>query len=193
MPLDATRTALLLMDFQPAILESLSDADALVTRAAKARALARSGGVTIVHVRVAFTAQDRAAIPDRNKAFAGVKGSNYLDADSSATQVHSELCPDEDDLVVTKTRFGAFSTTNLELLLSGHGIDTLILAGVSTSGVVLSTVRDAGDRDYRLVLLSDCCADPDADVHSTLLERVFPRQADVVDTATLAGMLHVRR
>jgi nicotinamidase-related amidase len=189
MPLDSARTALLLMDFQPAILGALSDADALVAQAAKVRALARAAGVTVVHVRVAFTRQDRAAIPERNKTFAHVRGTDYLDADGWAAQVHSELCPDEDDIVVTKTRFGAFSTTNLAQLLSGHDIDTLILAGVSTSGVVLSTVREAADRDYRLLVLRDCCADPDTDVHGTLLEHVFPRQADVVDTAALAEML----
>ena len=57
---------------------------------------------------------------------------------------------------MTKTRFGSFSTTNLAAHLHGRGIDTLIVAGISTGGVVLSTVRDAADRDYRLYVLSDC-------------------------------------
>lgn len=189
MPLDTARTALLLMDFQPAVLGSLPDADAVVAQAAKVRELARAAGVTVAHVRVAFTAQDRVAIPERSKAFAGARGTDYLDADSSAAQVHPGLRPGEGDIVVTKTRFGAFSTTNLAQLLSGHGIDTLVLAGVSTSGVVLSTVREAGDRDYRLLVLRDCCADPDTHVHDILLDHVFPRQADVVDTAALADLL----
>src|SRR5260370_22115041 len=58
-----------------------------------------------------------------------------------------------------------FVGTDLETLLRANGIDTLVLAGVHTSGVVLSAVRHAGDLDYRLVVVRDCCADPDAEVH----------------------------
>ena len=52
--------------------------------------------------------------------------------------------------MVRKTRVGAFSTTDLDEQLRQRGVDTLLLAGISTSGVVLSTVRDAHDRDYRV-------------------------------------------
>jgi nicotinamidase-related amidase len=68
-------------------------------------------------------------------------------------------------------------------------IDTLILAGISTSGVVLSTVRDAGDRDYRVLVLADATADPEPDVHDFLTERIFPRQADVIAVADLDRLL----
>jgi nicotinamidase-related amidase len=66
------------------------------------------------------------------------------------------------------------------LRLAARGIDTLVLAGVATSGVVLSTLRDAADRDYRLFVLSDVCADMDPEVHRVLMEKIFPRQADVI-------------
>lgn len=88
-----------------------------------------------------------------------------------------------------KTRVGAFSTTDLAEQLRKRGIDTLILAGISTSGVVLSTVRDAADRDFRLVVLSDACADPQPDVHALLMHKVFPSQADVITTGQLDKML----
>ena len=71
--------------------------------------------------------------------------------------------------------------------VSTYGIDTLVLAGVHTSGVVLSTVRHAGDLDYRLIVVRDCCADPDAEVHAMLLDSVIAKQAAVVTTAELAG------
>jgi isochorismate hydrolase len=61
-----------------------------------------------------------------------------------------------------------------------------------TSGVVLSTVRHAGDLDYRLVVVRDCCADPDAEVHAMLLDIVIAKQAAVVTTAELAGALSGR-
>jgi nicotinamidase-related amidase len=74
---------------------------------------------------------------------------------------------------------------------AASGIDTLVLAGVHTSGVVLSTVRHAGDLDYRLVVVPDCCADPDAEVHTMLLDIdiVIVKQAAVVTMAELAGAL----
>ena len=90
---------------------------------------------------------------------------------------------------VVKHRVSPFVSTDLETLLRANGIDTLVLAGVHTSGVVLSTVRHAGDLDYRLVVVRDCCADPDAELHAMLLDRVIARQAAVVTTAELAGAL----
>jgi nicotinamidase-related amidase len=54
---------------------------------------------------------------------------------------------------------------------------------------VLSTLRDAADRDYRLIVVADCCADRDPAVHQLLVERVFPRQADVMDAHEVEAML----
>jgi nicotinamidase-related amidase len=93
------------------------------------------------------------------------------------------------DIVVRKTRVGAFSTTDLDRRLRERGVDTLVLAGISTSGVVLSTVRDASDRDYRIVVLEDACADPDPEIHAFLVGRIYPRQTDVVAVAALSGLL----
>jgi len=68
----------------------------------------------------------------------------------------------------------------VEVLLRGLGAGTLVLAGIATSGVVLSTLRQAADLDYRLVVLADACLDADPEVHRVLTEKVFPRQADVL-------------
>jgi nicotinamidase-related amidase len=72
--------------------------------------------------------------------------------------------------------------------VSSPYIDTLLLSGIATSGVVLSTLLDAADRDYRLFVLADCCADVDPLVHQVLTERVFPRQADVITASAVAGL-----
>jgi nicotinamidase-related amidase len=112
-----------------------------------------------------------------------------LHDDSPTTAVHERLTPSDGDIVVRKTRVGAFSTTDLDARLREHNIDTLILAGISTSGVVLSTVRDASDRDYRVLVLADATADREPDVHAFLIERIFPRQAEVITTAQLADLL----
>jgi nicotinamidase-related amidase len=90
---------------------------------------------------------------------------------------------------VVKHRVSPFVGTDLEMLLCANGIDTLVLAGVHTSGVVLSTVRQAFDLEYGLVVVRDYCADPDAEVHAMLLDIVIAKQAVVVTMAELSGAL----
>jgi nicotinamidase-related amidase len=90
---------------------------------------------------------------------------------------------------VVKHRVSPFVGTDLEMLLRANGIDTLVLGGVHTSGVVLSTVCQAVDLDYRLVVVRDCCADPDPEAHAMLLDFVIPQRAAVVTVAELAGAL----
>jgi nicotinamidase-related amidase len=179
-PLHPGRTALLLMDLQPGVLALLDDGEALAARAAAVAARARALGVRVVHVRAAFSEQDYRAIPPTNKAFAPLPGTGFLADGTAEAAVHPALGPEPGDVVVTKTRFGAFSTSNLVTHVNPRTTDTLVLGGMSTSGVVLSTLRDAADRDYRMMVLSDCCADPDAEVHRVLIEQVFPVQADVL-------------
>jgi nicotinamidase-related amidase len=74
-------------------------------------------------------------------------------------------------------------TTALLLMDVQNDIDHLVLAGISTSGVVLSTVREAADLDYRLTVLADLCRDSDDELHRVLIEKVFPRHGEVIDSA----------
>jgi nicotinamidase-related amidase len=184
--IDPAHAALLVMDYQTGILGMLENADALIANAQKAIATVRGRGGHVGYVRVAFTEADYDAIPERNKGFWAVKASGRtFGTDSPATAIDTRIAPQDGDIIVRKTRVGAFSTTDLAQQLRRRGIDTLILAGISTSGVVLSTIRDAADHDYRLVVVADACADPQTDVHTLLMEKVFPRQSDVVTTAQL--------
>lgn len=188
-PIDPARTVLLVMDYQPAIVDSLDGRDELLGRTAEVLALARRRGVTVGYVRVAFSDADYDAIPATNKSFSGLAGARRLPESSPASAVHPTVAPAPGDIVVRKTRVGAFSTTDLDTQLRARGIDTLVLAGIATSGVVLSTVRDGADRDYRLYVLGDCCADRDAEVHQLLIEKVFPRQAFVITSASLSTLI----
>lgn len=176
-PIDPASSALLVMDYQLAILARLGDADALLGRAVRALEIARGAGLHVGHVRVAFEPADIAKVPASNAAFSRAAAS--MPADAPHTQFHERVAPRPGDVVVRKTRVGAFSTTDLDAQLRARKVTTLVLAGISTSGVVLSTVRDAADRDYRIVVLSDGCADPDPEVHGVLMTKVFPRQAEV--------------
>ncbi len=188
--IDPRRSALLVMDYQQAIVGMVENSDALVARAAEAIALVRSRGGHVGYVRVAFTPADLENIPPTSRMGARIaSGPEAFMDDSPTTQIDDRVAPQDGDIIVRKTRVGAFSTTDLTDQLAQRGVDTLILAGISTSGVVLSTVRDASDRDYALYVLSDATADREQPVHDCLINEVFPRQADVITVAELEGLL----
>jgi nicotinamidase-related amidase len=185
--IDPARTALLVMDYQSGIVGQIPDADALLARAREAIGLVRDHGGTIGYVRVAFAdgevpggGMGKMMPPERLPMF-GV--------DAPGTQIHDQIAPQDGDIVVRKVRVGPFGTTDLDGQLRTRGIDTLLLAGISTSGVVLSAVRDGHDRDYRLIVVSDLTADRDPEVHDFLLRRIFPRQAEMISSADLKELL----
>ncbi|HEY4021472.1 MAG TPA: cysteine hydrolase [Pseudonocardiaceae bacterium] len=191
--IDPTRTALLAMDYQNGIVASAAGAgaDAALARTADAIALLRKAGARIGYVRVALTDEDMATIPATSHfaALATPERRDYLHADSPSTAIDERIAPEPGDIVVRKIRVGAFSTTDLDQQLRAAGVDTLILTGLSTSGVVLSTVRDGFDRDYRIIVLADACADSAPGVHEFLTEQIFPRQAQVITSTDLADLL----
>jgi nicotinamidase-related amidase len=191
--IDPAATALMLMDFQPGIIGMLEDPAPLLDRVAGIREKARDAGLHVGYVRVAFTEEDRGKVGAGNKGFSAIATmpENPMAADAPHTQIHERLAPalDAGEFVVRKTRVGPFNTTDLGEQLSSRGVDTLVLAGISTSGVVLSTVRHAADHDYRIIVLSDSCADSDPDAHRVLTENIFPRQAHVMTTAEFARLI----
>ncbi|MFD8462815.1 cysteine hydrolase family protein [Streptomyces antimycoticus] len=190
--LDPTHTALLVMDYQPAILAFVpegEDRNALLGRVEGAIADVRANGGTIAYVRVGFTEADWDAIPATNKSFAPLAQHRAMHHEDPATTIHERLAPQDGDIIVRKNRHGSMSTTDLDQQLRQRGITTLVVSGISTSGVVLSTVIDAADRDYQLYVLSDGIADPDIEVHNVLLHRVFPSRAHIIDTTELHSLL----
>jgi nicotinamidase-related amidase len=188
--IDPSKTALLLMDFEPGILGMIPTSGEALERARDALSWARSHKIQVGFVRVAFTEADFGDVPDRNKAFAPVAANKFLSDDDPATQLHPAMKVADQDIVVRKTRVGAFSTTDLSDVLTSAGIDTLVLGGVSTAGVILSTVRAAADADYRVYVLDDASADPNPEVHRTLMDHVFPGQAHVITTAALEALVN---
>jgi nicotinamidase-related amidase len=170
--------ALLLMDFQAGVVERFGSPD-VVQSAGRALVAARTHGVPVIFVRVGFRDGTPETSP-RNKSFSAVAARGDMGEDSAGTQVVPELEPLASEIVVVKRRVSAFTGSDLEVVLRSADIDHLVLGGIATSGVVLSTLREAADRDYRLTVLTDACLDQDAEVHRVLTGKVFPRQADVV-------------
>ena len=85
----------------------------------------------------------------------------------------------KDDIFVVKHRVSAFRGTDLEVLRAKE-IDTLVMFGIATSGVVLSTSLEASDADYRFAVMKDCCVDGDAELHANLIDKVFAQRAAVL-------------
>ena len=175
---DPKTAALLVMDLQNGAVQMLDmGKDAVLARTATLIESARKAGVRVVYVVVGF----RGGYPELgpHTPFASTRESGRFVEGSADVQVHATVAPKPGEVIVTKHRVSAFAGTDLDMVLRAGGIDTLILTGIITSGVVLSTIRHASDADYRLVVVEDCCADRDVEVHRTLMEKVFPMQATV--------------
>jgi len=186
----SARTAVLIMDYQNEIVSMLPEnvQAPLLDRASVILKKARQAHLPIVYVVVRF----RDGYPEidlHNKLFSGLKESGRLREGTSGAEIHDRVAPEPGDIVVTKRRVGAFSTTELETILRAKNIHTLVLFGISTSGVVLSTIRWAADMDYSIVVVSDACADRDAEVNRVLMDKVFPRQATVVTTGEVLNAI----
>ncbi|MCC9310109.1 cysteine hydrolase [Kitasatospora sp. RB6PN24] len=172
--------ALLVMDVQQGVVARVPErAEGILARLAEAVAAARAAQVPVIHVVVRFR-DGHPEISPANKAFEPLIGTDALTESSPLSRIHPAVEPLPNEPVVAKRFFGAFSGTDLDALLRARGINTLVLAGLGTSGVVFGTMREATERQYQQIVLSDGCDDLDPEVSRFLLERVFPREADVL-------------
>lgn len=177
--MENTKTALLVIDMQSSILSNIPDSQELVSKVKEVVKAARNYQIPVIYITVGFR-QGMPEISAKNKVFSGIK-QHMVNIDMKDwIAIHPELTPEEKDVVITKKRFSAFTGSDLEVVLRGLNVQHLVLTGVSTSGVVLSTVREASDKDYNLTVIEDCCKDGDEEVHSVLMRKVFPRQANVI-------------
>jgi len=172
-------TALLVMDMQTAILGMLPTATEFVENVKKAIAKARANAIPVIYVVVGFRAGAPETSPN-NKSFAGAKERFGMMSPEAFMALAPAIAPEEGEIIIVKRRVSAFTGSDLEVVLRAQGIQHIILTGIATSGVVLSTTREAADKDYRITILADCCADGDEEVHRVLTTKVFPRQADVI-------------
>ncbi len=175
-------SALLIMDVQRGIVDRFGTDEGFLTRLGLAATAARGAGIAVVYVVVGFR-PGYPEVSERNKSFAAVAGSGRFSDGDAGAAIHPAVGPEPGDVIVTKRRVSAFAGSDLDVVLRSASVDHLVLAGIATSGVVLSTLRQAADLDYRLTVLADGCLDADPEVHQVLLHKLFPRQAEVVDIA----------
>ena len=181
--MEQQNTALLVMDVQQATVAMLENSQAYLTTVANAIKKARTKNLPVIYAVVGF----RVGYPEispLNKNGSMIKTNPAMKFDTpEGMKVHDAVAPAKGEIVVIKKRVSAFTGSDLEVILRSIGIRHIILTGISTSGVVLSTLREAADKDYTITVLADCCADRDEEVHRVLTTKIFPRQADIVMSA----------
>jgi nicotinamidase-related amidase len=188
--LTPARTALVVIDLQrgtaamPAAPHPASD---VVTHAAAIADALRAAGGTVVLVRVTPSADGRDALRPRTDTPAWHPGPRPPDW----AEIVPELGPEPGDLVITKRQWGAFYGTELDLQLRRRGIDTILLAGISTNVGVESTARDAFERGYEQVFVEDAMTARSPDEHAHTLRTVSPRIGRVRSTAEVLAALEV--
>ena len=181
--LDPRRTAFLTLDIQTALVGFYANED-FVGPVTSLLACARNVNATVIHVKVGF----RPGFPEvseRNRLFSSLtKNPDYAKMlNTEWLNLHPALEARPDEPVVAKSRISAFEGTDLKVLLRSKDIDTLVLFGIITSGVVLSTALEAMDQDFRVLIVRDACADSDPELHACLLDRLLAKRTDVVTTA----------
>ena len=188
--IDKRHTALLIGDYYAEVMGTLSHAVSrkCLEKTQALRDKVRAAGMLVCYSATVF----RPGFPeihDRNKLFAPRKHGKQPAVTNPLDLIHPSVKPAEGEPLIGKHRVNAFFGTDLSIVLGANNVHTLILLGFATSGVVLSTTRYAADADYRVIVVEDCCADREAAVHDFLCQRIFPLQADVVQSADVISAL----
>ncbi|MEV7566069.1 cysteine hydrolase family protein [Streptomyces tanashiensis] len=144
---------------------------------------ARERGIPVVHVVVGFS-PGLADWSPASTLFAEAADGDRLILGTWGTRIHDSLKPEPHEPVVAKRRISPFRGTHLELILRSLGVNTLLLTGVTTDLVILSTAREAHDLDFRVEVLEDATATSSPELHEAALT-LLRRTADVttVDAA----------
>jgi nicotinamidase-related amidase len=184
---EAGKMAILTLDIQNGILGLLPGAGAILPAAAKALEAARKSGVLVLHVGLGFEPGYPEGGP-KSPRFAMMKEKGFFIKGSESGAFPPEIHK-PGETIVYKQRVSAFSENSLRMILRTKGIERLALMGIATSGIVLSTLRQAFDLDFQCTVIKDACFDPDSEVHRVLTEKVFAAQAQVMTAEEFAAVV----
>ena len=136
----------------------------IIPRIQAMQKVSRERGIEVIFVRIASYVKDC-----RDVSLAHKRLNLLAPAGSKEAQVLEELAPLENEIVLNKGCSGVFNGTAIDQILRNMGIETLIVCGVVTDGCVETAVRDASDRGYNVILLSDACATSSPEDHAHAL------------------------
>lgn len=180
-----TQTALLVMHYQTDILGLFpSVAPQLLANTRKLCDAARAKGIGVYFVNLRFSPGYPEVSPS-NKNGQGIKRLGLFIDDRTAP----ELGQRSDEPLIVAHRASAFFGTDLQVRLSARGIDSLVMVGIASTGVMLSSIAYASDADFKLYTVKDCCYDPDAIVHEHLFSTAFDSRTTVLSLADAVALL----
>ena len=114
----------------------------------------RGVGIEVIFLRIASVLRDGRELNTMQKR----SGTLVASVGSKETEILEEIAPRDDELVINKGSSGVFNGTAFDQILHNMGITNLVFCGVGTNYCVETSVRDAGDRNYNVVMLRDGCA-----------------------------------
>jgi nicotinamidase-related amidase len=185
------RTALVVIDLQRGIVAGGAGPNAasdVVAHAAALAAALRAAGGTVILVHVTRSADGKDGLHPQTDTAPWQRGPSPA---ADWAEIVPELGPAPGDVVIAKHQWGAFYGTDLDLQLRRRGIDTILLAGISTNAGVESTARDAYERGYEQVFVEDAMAARNPEEHANTVRTVFPRIGRVRSTAEVLAALEV--
>jgi maleamate amidohydrolase len=179
------QTALIVMHYQTDILGLFpSVAPALLANTRKLCDAARAKGVRVYFANLRFSPGYPEVSP-LNKNGQGIKQLGLFVEDRTSP----ELGQQANEPAIIAHRASVFFGTDLQARLLAQGVDSLILVGIASTGVVLSSVAYASDADFRLYTVKDCCYDPDQVVHEHLFSTAFDSRTTVLSLADALQLL----
>jgi nicotinamidase-related amidase len=187
-------TAFLFLDYEVGIVETLPNSPALTSFLSQSSSwLGYVRASTCSPSRIMFSnVEFRPGYPDvscRNIQFSYVESIGALIQGSASTQFYTGFQPKPNEIQFEKQRFSAAYNSQLLTLLDSQCIDTVVLAGLYTSGVILSTTRQLADMDYSIYVIRDAVIDPNSTVNEVLLDSVLPTEATVLTVSAAKNML----
>ncbi|MCV3208145.1 cysteine hydrolase [Mesorhizobium sp. YC-39] len=137
-------------------------------------AAARAAGMKIIHTRQGYRADmaDMTPYEKWRRKRAGLEGTDILLRSSPGFQIVPEIDVAAEDIIVDKTCNGAFTYTDFEHVLRAQGITHLMFSGCTTDVCVHTTLREACDRNFQCLTISDACASGDRQAHEAALHMV---------------------
>ena len=159
-----------------------------IARTTTLLAACRQAGLPIVHTRIVFEADGS----DHNLLVHKVPAMSCLTESAMESQIVEELAPATGELILRKRVPSAFFGTNLAAWYTARGVDTLLIAGCTTSGCVRASVTDALCSGYRPIVVTDCVGDRSLGPHAANLFDLGQKSADLMTRDDVLAVLASR-
>lgn len=184
-----SRPAIVVVDFSYGFTDTqyptAADMSAQIAATRRLTEAARAAGFPVIYTVIAFQPWELATLPWLKKA----TGMAALTVGSRLVEIDAATGIRPDDPVIVKHGASAFHGTNLAGLLTGAGVDTVVVTGATTSGCVRATAVDAVQSGFTVLVPADCCADRARPPHDAALYDIDQKYGDVTDADDILAWL----